>query len=128
MIDEHFGITAVEFLVRTSLSLCLPMIDYFSSSSLRQAAALIPLVHASAGPLLDIVVPYQALPTGFHATSPESFGDQLAAILEMSESQILEMRKRGRRSCERFSVEVFEEGWLRAWGEMKIAGEGMRRA
>ncbi|GAA5820517.1 hypothetical protein JCM10212_005196 [Sporobolomyces blumeae] len=41
MIDEHFGITLVEF----------------------QAAGLIPLAHASAGPLLDILVPYPPPPS-----------------------------------------------------------------
>lgn len=42
MVDEHFGINVVEFL----------------------AAGVIPVVHASAGPLKDIVVPYKNQPTG----------------------------------------------------------------
>ncbi|CAE6479872.1 unnamed protein product [Rhizoctonia solani] len=42
MVDEHFGINVVEFM----------------------AAGLIPVVHASGGPLNDIVVPYQNQPTG----------------------------------------------------------------
>ena len=42
MVDEHFGINVVEYM----------------------AAGLIPVVHASAGPLLDIVVPVEGAPTG----------------------------------------------------------------
>ena len=42
MVDEHFGINVVELM----------------------AAGLIPLTHASGGPLLDIVVPYEGEPTG----------------------------------------------------------------
>ncbi|CED83419.1 Glycosyltransferase [Phaffia rhodozyma] len=45
MVDEHFGINVVEFM----------------------SAGLIPLSHASAGPLLDIIIPYHDLPTGYHA-------------------------------------------------------------
>lgn len=42
MQDEHFGINVVEFM----------------------AAGLIPVVHASAGPMMDIVVPYKGQRTG----------------------------------------------------------------
>ena len=42
MVDEHFGINVVEFM----------------------AAGVIPVVHASGGPLLDIVVPYEGGRTG----------------------------------------------------------------
>jgi len=42
MVDEHFGINVVEFM----------------------AAGVIPVTHASGGPLNDIVVPYKGLPTG----------------------------------------------------------------
>ena len=42
MQDEHFGINIVEFM----------------------AAGLIPIVHASAGPFMDIVVPFNGQQTG----------------------------------------------------------------
>ena len=108
MIDEHFGITVVEFM----------------------AAGLIPLVHASAGPLLDIVLPYSppststlasttttvALPTGFHSTNAASFAENLYEIISLSEKERQAMRIRARVSAEeRFSTASFEKGWRRNW-------------
>ena len=57
MVDEHFGINVVEFMVSllhgsSPLSVDLQRILHSS-----QAAGLITLSHASAGPLLDIAVP-----------------------------------------------------------------------
>ena len=106
MIDEHFGITVVEFM----------------------AAGLIPLVHASAGPLLDIVLPYSppssssieetriALPTGFHSTTAASFAENLFGIISLSDLEKMAMRKRARASAEeRFSTASFEKGWRNNW-------------
>ncbi|KAH0832377.1 glycosyltransferase family 4 protein [Lanmaoa asiatica] len=115
MIDEHFGINVVEFM----------------------AAGLIPLTHASGGPLNDIVVPYDSQPTGFHARTPGEFATAihevwfrpyrlLVAYMSMntdtasSTRQILTMdaaiergyRERARRwAVERFSEEEFIKGW-----------------
>lgn len=66
MVDEHFGINVVEFMVGTNcpnaidtkeclMGLLLPSI---------QAAGVIPIVHASGGPLHDIVVPVDGQRTG----------------------------------------------------------------
>lgn len=97
MVDEHFGITVVEF----------------------QAAGLIPLVHASAGPLLDIVVPFEGRPTGFHAHDAEGFAKQLEGIVQLDDTAILDMRKRARQNAVlRFSTDEFERGWLRSWREL----------
>ncbi|KAI5480410.1 UDP-Glycosyltransferase/glycogen phosphorylase [Pseudohyphozyma bogoriensis] len=83
MIDEHFGITVVEFM----------------------AAGLIPLVHASAGPLLDIVIPStDGKPTGFHAANEEEFTKGLVEVFGMSEKERVEMRKRARVGSKRFST------------------------
>ncbi|KAM0790159.1 hypothetical protein ACM66B_005478 [Microbotryomycetes sp. NB124-2] len=98
MVDEHFGITVVEF----------------------QAAGLVPLVHASAGPLLDIVVPFKGKPTGFHATTVEEFADKMKGILELDKETLHDMRTRARRNAvERFSTDEFERGWLQAWADLK---------
>lgn len=63
MIDEHFGINIVEFMVcfRPFMS-----IEFLTMNYSLQAAGLIPVVHASGGPLLDIVVPHNDEPTGAH--------------------------------------------------------------
>ncbi|GEM10256.1 mannosyltransferase [Rhodotorula toruloides] len=104
MVDEHFGITVVEF----------------------QAAGLIPLAHASAGPLLDILLPSRSgTPTGFLAPSPsstsslpEAFAAQLEHIVSLPSDQQDRIREAARRNAqERFSVARFEEGWMSGWRE-----------
>ncbi|KAL5501840.1 ALG11 [Sanghuangporus vaninii] len=90
MVDEHFGINVVEFM----------------------AAGVIPVVHASAGPLIDIVVPYKGEPTGYHATTPETFSTALHTALSLSPSEDFAMRKRARTlALERFSRRGFEQAW-----------------
>lgn len=90
MVDEHFGINIVEFM----------------------AAGLIPLVHASGGPLHDIVVPYQSGPTGFHAKAPGEFATAMHEILTLDPVQTTTLRERARRwATERFSEEEFVKGW-----------------
>ncbi|GAA6015303.1 hypothetical protein JCM11491_001005 [Sporobolomyces phaffii] len=108
MFDEHFGITLVEF----------------------QAAGLIPLAHASAGPLLDIVVPYSppspstflSGPTGYLASSaakgdlPLAFARELEKIFELGEEEQGQVRARARENAvERFGTAVFERGWEEGW-------------
>ena len=81
-----------------------------------QAAGLIPLVHASGGPLLDIVIEQGDLATGFHATTPEDYGRQLGCILSMSPEEALEMRKRARvHAVAHFSEAAFDKEWKEAW-------------
>ena len=60
MVDEHFGINIVEFMVRQ---------NHHSSFALRpnqlaKAAGVIPVTHASGGPLEDIVIPVGGKRTG----------------------------------------------------------------
>ncbi|GAA5867497.1 hypothetical protein JCM8547_007526 [Rhodosporidiobolus lusitaniae] len=127
MVDEHFGITVVEF----------------------QAAGLLTLAHASAGPLLDILVPYSPSssniasgPTGFLAPPPSSspspspaplshsdlassFALQLRSILLLPPLKQLEIRARGREAArERFGESVFEGEWGRGWRELQALGGG----
>ncbi|EKM49810.1 glycosyltransferase family 4 protein [Phanerochaete carnosa HHB-10118-sp] len=90
MVDEHFGINIVEFM----------------------AAGVIPVTHASGGPLNDIVVPFNGKPTGFHATSPDEYADHFHTIFRMSPDEELELRLRARTwAVQRFSNEEFEKGW-----------------
>ncbi|KAI8447131.1 family 4 glycosyltransferase [Phakopsora pachyrhizi] len=131
MVDEHFGISIVEFM----------------------AAGLIPLVHRSGGPESDIIksddykIEEQ---TGFHATDYKSYSEKLDQIfnnqckrsdknrrkesfknlndkfvdhqkeqeqeedeMEEDDFRLIEMRKRARLdSVERFSVQNFETSWM----------------
>ncbi|EJC98471.1 glycosyltransferase family 4 protein [Fomitiporia mediterranea MF3/22] len=90
MVDEHFGINVVEFM----------------------AAGVIPVVHASAGPFIDIVVPYKGEPTGYHATTPQTFATQLHSTLSLSPAEEHAMRLRARTwAVERFSRAGFERAW-----------------
>ncbi|KAG0203126.1 asparagine-linked glycosylation protein [Mortierella sp. GBA30] len=85
MLDEHFGIGVVEYM----------------------AAGLIPVAHNSAGPKMDIVRPYNNLPTGYLATTPQEFADAVEKVLSADET-IIEMQRRARDSVqERFSEKVF---------------------
>ncbi|ETW82230.1 glycosyltransferase family 4 protein [Heterobasidion irregulare TC 32-1] len=90
MVDEHFGISVVEFM----------------------AAGLIPVAHASGGPLHDIVVPVDGQITGYHATTPEAFATGIHAALTLPVDEELALRRRAREwAVGRFSEREFEKGW-----------------
>jgi len=90
MVDEHFGINVVEFM----------------------AAGVIPIVHASGGPLHDIVVPVDGQRTGFHARDPESFARAVHDVITMPEEERVAIRARAQQwATTRFSQEAFERGW-----------------
>jgi len=90
MVDEHFGIGIVEFM----------------------AAGLIPVTHASGGPMKDIVVPFNGEPTGYHAQDIDSFADALHTALTLSADEQLALRRRARTwATQQFSEEQFEKGW-----------------
>lgn len=90
MVDEHFGINIVEFM----------------------AAGAIPVTHASGGPLNDIVVPFNGEPTGYHATSADTFAEAFHTILTLPPETELALRLRARTwAVQRFSEEEFEKGW-----------------
>lgn len=99
-----------------------------------KAAGVIPVTHASGGPLKDIVVPFNGKPTGmfrslrsspilghgfikiwlsgFHAQSPETFADALHTVLTLSVEEELALRRRARTwAVQRFSEEEFERAW-----------------
>ncbi|KAJ3551117.1 hypothetical protein NM688_g4919 [Phlebia brevispora] len=90
MVDEHFGINIVEYM----------------------AAGVIPVTHASGGPLKDIVVPFNGQPTGYHATSSETYADAFHTVFTLSPEEELALRLRTRTwAVQRFSQEEFEKGW-----------------
>ncbi|CZR41474.1 alpha-1,2-mannosyltransferase alg-11 [Fusarium proliferatum] len=87
MWNEHFGIGVVEY----------------------QAAGLISVVHDSAGPKFDIVVPIDGQPTGFHATTEEEFAEGFEKALSLPDP--LAFRLRARESAKRFTEEEFAKKW-----------------
>ncbi|KAF9046273.1 glycosyltransferase family 4 protein [Panaeolus papilionaceus] len=90
MVDEHFGINIIEFM----------------------AAGVIPVAHASGGPLKDIIVPYQGERTGFHATNTLEFAQAMHTVLTLSPEDERNIRFRTRAwAVERFSEKEFEKGW-----------------
>ena len=88
MWNEHFGIGVVEY----------------------QAAGLIPVVHDSGGPKLDIVINHGGEPTGFRATTPEEFARGFEKAL--SQADPLAWRLRNRASATRFTEEEFAKKWV----------------
>lgn len=88
MWNEHFGIGVVEY----------------------QAAGLIPVVHDSGGPKLDIVTDIDGEPTGFHATTSAEFADAFEKAL--SQPNTLAIRQRARQSAKRFTEEEFAKKWI----------------
>ena len=90
MWNEHFGIGVVEYL----------------------AAGLIPVVHDSGGPKLDIIVPFNGKPTGYHVETDEQFAKAFGTVFGMSAEERLEMRQRIRASAKRFTEEAFARKWI----------------
>ena len=96
-----------------------------------QAAGVIPVTHASGGPLNDIVVPFEGHPTGafipqysspylsrddidlgYHATSPETYAETFDKVFSLDPEEELALRTRTRTwAVQRFSQEEFEKGW-----------------
>ncbi|KAF8194196.1 mannosyltransferase [Pholiota molesta] len=86
MVDEHFGINV--------------------------ASGVIPVAHASGGPLKDIIVPFNGERTGFHAKTTDEFAEALHTVLSLPNEEELAMRWRARAwAVQRFSEEEFERGW-----------------
>ena len=139
MQDEHFGINVVEFMVRTKTHV------RHVADTMRQAAGLIPVVHASAGPLMDIVVPYNgqqtgaphSIPTcrividveiGFLAKTADEFAERLHDALSLSTAQQRKIRDAARAAAEeRFSEAVFNEGFGKVYEDLVYKSRNRRR-
>ncbi|KAF2117691.1 hypothetical protein BDV96DRAFT_570707 [Lophiotrema nucula] len=90
MWNEHFGIGVVEY----------------------QAAGLISVVNNSGGPKLDIVVDVDGQPTGFHASTADEYAKGFNKALRLPTDEMLAMRKRARKSAQRFTDRGFTEKWI----------------
>ncbi|KAJ8617411.1 hypothetical protein MRB53_013597 [Persea americana] len=87
MIDEHFGISVVEYM----------------------AAGAIPIAHNSAGPKMDIVLEEDGQMTGFLASDVEEYAEAILKILRMTEVERLEIAAAARKRASRFSEQQFCE-------------------
>jgi alpha-1,2-mannosyltransferase len=97
MVDEHFGIGVVE---------CM-------------AAGAIMLAHNSAGPKLDIVVPYNdSQPTGFLASSDEEYCECLSVIWKMDKTTRTKMRQAALKHVTKFSQAEFDINFMSAFNDL----------
>lgn len=87
MIDEHFGISVVEYM----------------------AAGAIPIAHNSAGPKMDIVLEEDGQRTGFLAQSVEEYADAIVQLVKMPETERLKMAEAARKRAAKFSEQRFFE-------------------
>ncbi|CAH2058642.1 unnamed protein product [Thlaspi arvense] len=92
MIDEHFGISVVEYM----------------------AAGAIPIAHNSAGPKMDIVLEEDGRRTGFLAETVEEYAEAILEIVKMKETERLKMAESARKRATRFSEQRFCEDFKTA--------------
>ncbi|KXZ55239.1 hypothetical protein GPECTOR_3g38 [Gonium pectorale] len=97
MLDEHFGISVVEYM----------------------AAGLVPIAHNSAGPKQDIVLPLPGedgseTQTGFLASSAEEYAEAITRVLTMDQRERLRMAAAAQQQARRFSHQRFHQDFTAA--------------
>jgi alpha-1,2-mannosyltransferase len=93
MIDEHFGIGIVE---------CM-------------SAGTVMIAHNSAGPKMDIVVPYKGEKTGFLAETEDEYCENLYLISSMSTKKRNLIRQAARDHVRKFSQQEFNDNFLESF-------------
>jgi glycosyltransferase involved in cell wall biosynthesis len=79
------------------------------------AAGTIMLAHNSAGPKMDIVVPYKGEKTGFLAETDDEYAEWLFTIFTMSQKRKSAIRDAAREHVRKFSQENFNISFMEAF-------------
>lgn len=96
MLDEHFGISIVEYM----------------------AAGVVPIVHDSGGPKADIVRPelmrHGWQTTGYLCTTEEQYAEAITEVLCMDQQHRLKIAAAARQRAAKFSTQQFENSFITA--------------
>lgn len=96
MVDEHFGISVVEYM----------------------AAGVVPIAHDSAGPREDIVQPEPGMhgapaqPTGYRCSTLEQYTDAIIEVISMGQLERMRVAAAARRRAAQFSDQRFQKEFL----------------
>ena len=114
--DAPFSVIKT-YLAKSSVSVNAMYAEHFGIGNVEGlAAGLIPVVHRSGGPFLDIVVPVKddegvEREVGLHAETVDEYASAFERVGSLKGEEMLAMRKRGRESSRRFGEGVFSRGW-----------------
>lgn len=111
MVDEHFGISVVEYMAagKQTGNLCLQTPNGEGDVTprhppeegrLNTCAGTVPIAHNSGGPMMDIVVPCfgeEGEAVGFRCESDEEYAHAMNLVLSMEQSHRLQMAAAARR-------------------------------
>jgi alpha-1,2-mannosyltransferase len=82
------------------------------------AAGLITIAHNSAGPKLDIVLPYKGQKSGFLAETEEEYADCMLQVYKMTAQQRSAIRGAAREQVKKFSQERFNQTFMDTFNEL----------
>lgn len=82
------------------------------------ASGTIMVAHNSAGPKMDIVIPYKGEKTGFLAETEEEFAECLYKIYRMSVQKRNTIREAAREHVKKFSQEKFNNDFIDAFNTL----------
>ena len=85
------------------------------------AAGLVTVAHNSAGPKMDIVVPYKGKSSGFLSETEEEYADSFYAIYKMSAEKRATIREAARQQVKKFSQEEFNENFLSTFNDLCLS-------